>query len=471
MRTNTATKKIPAFNHEGTPVKNLNAEQELRRSVMACMLWEDGFYEDGVSHAERVAGLIKKLPFETVAEIAVEAREKMKLRHMPLFLARELVREYNGREVGDLIHRIIQRPDELSEFLALYWKEGKTPVAKQVKLGLARAFRKFNEYSLAKFNRDADIKLRDVLFLTHAKPKDAPDRQYTAAERRAKRRVKLSPTEQLYKRIAEDELTTPDTWEVALSGGADKREVFTRLIQEDKLGALALLRNLRNMVEARVPADVIRKGLRVMKVERVLPFRFIAAARYAPQFEPELEEAMFRCLENAPTLRGKTALVVDTSPSMWQARISSRSEMNRFEAAAALAILCREVCEHVAVYAFNHQAYVVPTRRGFALRDALQATQGQASCGGLAVEWANKDGYDRIIVLTDGEWHFKDAYSKHFIMAGVAKDVSPLPLTKQAYMLNVATTQNGVGYGKWTSIDGWSEAVIEYIRACEGGLA
>jgi len=33
--------------------------------------------------------------------------------------------------------------------------------------------------------------------------------------------------------------------------------------------------------------------------------------------------------------------------------------------------------------------------------------------------------------------------------------------------INVASYKNGVGYGKWTHIDGWSESVIEYIRALE----
>ena len=27
--------------------------------------------------------------------------------------------------------------------------------------------------------------------------------------------------------------------------------------------------------------------------------------------------------------------------------------------------------------------------------------------------------------------------------------------------------QNGVGYGKWTHIDGWSESVVDYIRTLE----
>jgi hypothetical protein len=46
--------------------------------------------------------------------------------------------------------------------------------------------------------------------------------------------------------------------------------------------------------------------------------------------------------------------------------------------------------------------------------------------------------------------------------------VSPQPLTNRAYMVNVACYRNGVGYGRWTAIDGWSEAILNYVAACEG---
>jgi len=51
-------------------------------------------------------------------------------------------------------------------------------------------------------------------------------------------------------------------------------------------------------------------------VVRVLPFRFIAAARYAPQWEEELERAMFACVAGKEKLKGKTVLLVDTPGSM-----------------------------------------------------------------------------------------------------------------------------------------------------------
>ena len=42
--------------------------------------------------AGRIHELVAKVPAEKVAALAVEAREKMKLRHAPLLLVREMAR-------------------------------------------------------------------------------------------------------------------------------------------------------------------------------------------------------------------------------------------------------------------------------------------------------------------------------------------------------------------------------------------
>src|SRR5690349_20846618 len=420
--------------HEGAPAKNISPELQLRRSVLACMLWEDQFYEDGVAIAGRIRELVAKVPAEKVAALAVETREKMKLRHAPLLLVREMARLSTHRQlVAETLARVIQRADELAEFVALYWSEGKQPLSAQVKKGLAAAFTKFDEYALAKYNRANPVKLRDVLFLSHAKPVD----EAQAA---------------VWKRLVDGELATPDTWEVALSSGADKREVWERLLRENKLGSLALLRNLRNMAEAKVDDALIRAGLSGMKTERVLPFRFIAAARYAPQWEAELEKAMFKSLEGQPKLPGKTVLLVDVSGSM-DAPLSRRAEMRRNDAAYGLAVLLREIAEKVSIYSFSDHLVRIPNRSGFALRDAINASQPHSGTylGKALGEIDEK--HDRLIVITDEQSH----------------DAVPNPKSR-GYVINVASFQNGVGYGKWVHIDGWSDSVIEYIRAAEPAL-
>jgi 60 kDa SS-A/Ro ribonucleoprotein len=432
-RLNLLNLNFGARTHEGAPARNISPELQLRRSVLACLLWESQFYEDGVEIAGRIAELVPKVAAEKVAALAIEARERMKLRHTPLLLVREMARHKTHRAlVSETLARIIQRADELAEFVAIYWKDGRVPLSGQVKKGLAAAFPKFDEYQLAKYDRGAPIKLRDVLFLCHAKPRDQAQAD-------------------VWKKLVSGSLTTPDTWEVALSSGADKREAWERLLHEQKLGALALIRNLRNMREAGVDESLVLSALGSMSTTRVLPFRFLAAARYAPQWEEALEQAMLKCVAETEKLPGKTIVLVDVSGSM-TAPLSRRSEMQRTDAAYGLAVLLREIAEKVAVYSFSDNLVEVPARRGFALRDAIDVSQRHNSTQlGNAVEKLNgNEKCDRLIVITDEQAH----------------DKVPAPRGK-GYLINVASYKNGVGYGKWMHIDGWSEAVIEYIRALE----
>ena len=418
--------------HEGAPARNISPELQLRRSVLACLLWENQFYEDGVEIAGRIAELVPKVAAEKVAALAVEARQHMKLRHAPLLLAREMARLITHRAlVSETLERVIQRADELAEFIAIYWKDGRVPLSGQVKKGLAAAFPKFDEYQLAKYDRGGPIKLRDVLFLCHAKPRNEAQAE-------------------VWKRLIEGALTTPDTWEVALSSGADKREAWERLLREQKLGALALLRNLRNMREAGVEESLVLAAIGSMSTVRVLPFRFLAAARCVPRWEEALEQAMLKCVAETEKLPGKTIVLVDVSGSM-TAPLSRRSEMQRTDAAYGLAVLLREIAEKVAVYSFSDTLVEVPARRGFALRDAIDASQQHSGTQlGKAIGKLSGEKYDRLIVITDEQSH----------------DRVPAPRGK-GYVINVASCKNGVGYGKWTHIDGWSEAVIDYIRALE----
>lgn len=434
---NSKVVKAPVFTHEGGRAKNIPALFELRRSVLATMLWEDTFYESGQDIASRIQGLVSKVPARAAAELAVELRSKGKLRHVPLLVAREMARVSSHREyVSDTLAKIVQRPDELAEFLSIYWKDKKQPLSAQVKKGLAKAFTKFDEYQLAKYNRENKIKLRDVLFLCHAKPKD----EEQAA---------------LWKKLINNELATPDTWEVSLSAtqGENKKEAWERLLKEGKLGALALLRNLRNFRETGVDENLIREALKNVSVERVLPYRFITAAKYAPNLEPELEEAMFKCLDTRQKIKGKTVLMIDVSGSM-DKTLSAKSDATRMDAACGLAILARELFDNVEVFTFSNSTVQVPTRRGFALRDAIKGSQHHSGTYlGKAIEEVNaKVNYERLIVFTDEQSHDKVGDPKN---------------GAKGYVVNVASYQNGVGYGKWNHIDGFSEAILDYIVAYE----
>jgi len=435
-------KLVRAFTREGARAIRFTPEMELKRALMNCLLWEDQFYEDGVSIADRIKALVPKVAPARVAQLAIEAREVMKLRHAPLLVIREMARSEKHRAlVADTLAQVIQRPDEMTELLAIYWADAlgpmqqrkRQPVSAQVKKGLARALTKFDAYQLAKYDRDGAVRIRDVLFLVHAKPKDAAQ-------------------EKVWKQLVDGELPSPDTWEVSLSAGKSKRETFERLIAEKKLGGLALLRNLRLMQNAEVPRETIAGAIEAMRTDRILPYRFITAARYAPDFEPELEAAMLKSVKDHVRLPGRTRLLIDVSGSMFTP-LSAQSEMTRAEAACGLAILAREICDEVEIFTFSDKLVKVPPRRGFALRDAVINSQPHSGTWlGKAVAEIDRKG-DRLIVLTDEQSH----------------DRVPEPKARGT-MVNVASYQHGVGHGAWTRVNGFSEAVVAWIAASETTL-
>lgn len=432
--------EIAAQTHEGGPAwPHAKPIERLRRSVLACLLWESQFYEDGEDIALRIAGTAREcLPTE-VALLAIEARSKFNLRHAPLMLLATLAGMARGSAVvSNAIAETVQRADELSEFVALYAKvNGVTPdkvkpkLSAQVKKGLAKAFTKFDAYRLAKYNRDTAVKLRDVLFLCHAKPKD--DEQAA-----------------IWKQLVDNTLPSPDTWEVSLSAGKDKKETWERLLKEGQLGYLALLRNLRNMTQVGVDPSLIRDAIIARKggAQRVLPFRYVAAARACPQMEPALDEALSEAIAELPILDGKTAILVDVSGSMNDS-LSAKSDMKRVDAAAALASI---IHGDIRVFTFSNSVVEVPPRRGMAGIDAIVNSQPHSgTLLGAAVNAVNEQvPYDRLIVVTDEQAHDRVGDPKG-----------------KGYMINVASYQNGVGYGKWVHIDGFSEQVLRFITEHE----
>jgi 60 kDa SS-A/Ro ribonucleoprotein len=471
----------PKVTHGGAKASSVGYEEQLRRSVMACMLWEDNFYESGIEISKRIGDLISKVPADRVAAIAIQARTVQKLRHVPLLIAREMARlPVHKGQLGTLLPEIIQRPDELAEFLAIYWKDGKCPIAAQVKKGLAAAFGNFNEYSLAKYdNQNNAIKLKDVLFLCHAKPAatgNGRSKKYTRKYKDGNEKVLLRHPESLYGKLVAGTLQTPDTWETELSGGADKRATFERLMTEQKLGALAFIRNLRNMEQSGVDIGLIREYAKIVQLDRVLPFRFISAARAVPRFESIIEDMMLRCVTKVEKLKGKTILIVDTSGSMHGKTVSTKSDLTRLDAAGALAILIREIAEEPVVYATAgddgkriHATMEVPARRGFALGELFANMRfiDKIGQGGIFLKQCmdyvgEKEKFEaaRVIVITDEQDCSRGPGSK-------CDPDEAEAFGDENYIINVAPDKNGIGYGKWTHISGWSEAIIDYIRTSE----
>ena len=269
-------------NHEGALAWRMTPEWELYTTVVTTMGVEDKFYEGGEERVRRIADLVRKVEPEFVAQLAVYTREEMHLRSVPLLLLVELDCCHQGDTlVSKAVGRTIQRADEITELLMCYlWRTGKpdlSGLSSQLRKGLAEAFNKFDEYQFAKYNRkNCKVTLCDALALVHPKPKD--DRQAD-----------------IFRKIKSDTLETPVTWETELSAVGQrhfdseeekeeaKREVWRKLVQSHRLGYMATLRNLRNMLKLGMDEETMQMvcdyiaNPEAVRKSKQLPFRFLSA--------------------------------------------------------------------------------------------------------------------------------------------------------------------------------------------------
>lgn len=440
----------------GAAAARQDAASLLKRVVMANLLWEDIAYIDGDSVADHFSVLVPECDPEYVYEIALTARREQKLRHTPLLLAVEMCR-YPGHAkwVGRLLPQIITRADMLTDFLALYWKINRTKtVSHQALKGLAEAFHNFDEYQFAKYNRKTEVKLRDVMFLCHPKPRTREE-------------------EILFKKIADNNLAAPDTWEVALSSGADRKGTWERLIFQNKLGSLAFLRNLANMKEAGVNKKVLKKGFDMLSTSMLLPFDFLRAYYMNHDLKKFLERAMKASAANQPRLKGRSLFIVDISGSM-SAKLSERSELTRLDCAKAMAMLATMVCDDFEIVCTagndpavtGKHAVLKDPSSNFKLMSQIEDLNRELGYGGIytrqCLEWcrtkfADKPPFDRIIIFSDSQ---DCDYPEKRV---------PRPFAPFNYICDISCNTHGINYnGVWTAeISGFSEHFLSYIAQYE----
>ena len=277
----------------------------------------------------------------------------------------------------------------------------------------------------------------------------------------------------LWGRLLKGKLTTPDTWEVGMSkakSNTDKKTVWERLIEEKKLGAFALLKNLRNMESVDVKPSLIRTALANANTDMILPMNYFSAVKYAPNYVREIESMMLKSCAQFPKLKGHTIIVVDVSGSMG-APVSSKSEFNRMSAGISMAVLAAEMSESITVYATAgsdskelHDTKKVIPLRGFALADEILKQANKLGGGGIFTRQCLEyiatqeiESPDRIIIFSDSQ------------DCDRASNKTPKPFGKHNYIVDISSHNRGINYnGVWTAeISGWSENFLKYIAAYE----
>ncbi|AFD08873.1 TROVE domain-containing protein [Solitalea canadensis DSM 3403] len=487
------TKWVGKFNYEDAPAFELTPEMELYSSVVTASL-ENTFYEAKDERVERIRGLIKANDPLFVAKLAVYTREKMHLRSVPLMLAVELAKNNSGNAlIGKVVDRVIQRADEITELLSCYQLANKATgtkklgkLSKQVQKGIASSFNKFDEYQFAKYNRTGvAIKLRDALFLTHPKAKDE-DQQL------------------LFNKIAAEELATPYTWETELSALGQQlfateeekalafKHKWEELIDSEKVGYMALLRNLRNMLDAEISLIHVKKAAAYLSnAEKVakskqLPFRFLAAYRELSANKNGHVSVILDALEKAVTLSAanikgfnentKVLIACDVSGSM-QKPVSARSKILLYDIGLMLAMLMKSRCKNAITGMFGDKWKVVnvPTASVLANVDAFYKREGEvgyATNGYLVLKDLinSKRVVDKVLFFTDCQlWNNNSATTQLVQLWSDYKRIAP---TAKMYLFDLA------GYGttplKTDSSDvfliaGWSDKLFDVLAAIEDG--
>ena len=480
-------------NYEGAEAYKVTAAMELYSAVAATSL-SNTFYEKADARMIRIRELIAKNDAEFVAKLAVYAREKMYLRSVPLVLAVEMAKANSGNAaVGKAVARVVQRADEITELLAYYQMANErkhtkklNKLSKQVQKGLAVAFNKFDEYQFTKYNRDAEVKMRDALFLVHPKAKDEAQQV-------------------LFNKIARNELKTAYTWETELSAAGQakyenieaKEKAFAakwdELIASGKMGYMALLRNLRNVLEAKVTDKTLEMvcanlaDANAVAKSKQFPFRFVSAYRelkdvkrgYTARVMDALEEAVIASAANIAGFDKNTRVLVavDLSGSM-QSPMSAKSSVQKYEAGLILAMLLKNRCANVmtGIFGDRYKLIQVPSKGVLANVETFSqrvAELGHGTNGYLVIKDLvdRKEIVDKVMVFTDLQMWNSNGSNGSTISSEWKKYKEIAPGAK-IYLFDLAgygTSPLHVEGNDVFMIAGWSDKVFEVMNAIENG--
>lgn len=479
-------------NYEGAKVFALTPQLELYTAVATAGL-SDQFYEKAADKLQRLRELIEKNDAAFVAKLGVYVREKMYLRSIPLVLTVELAKSQNGNAVvSKLTNRVVLRADEITELLAYYAMANErtsvkklNKLSKQLQKGLAAAFNKFDEYQFAKYNRDGEVKLKDALFLVHPKAKDEAQQL-------------------LFNKIVKDELQAPYTWEVELSvlgqREFDSEEVkqaafrakWEELIFSNKMGYMATLRNLRNILEAEVSAAALNKicaylsDSKAVANSKQLPFRFLAAYRELKQLNngrvskvmDALEEAVLQSAANIAGYDESTELVIaaDVSGSM-QKPISAKSKVQNYDIGLMLAMLLQSRCENVITGMFGDKWKIinVPKKNILSNVDEFHRREGEvgySTNGYLVVKdlLQRNKVVDKVMLFTDCQlWNSNNSSDTIESVWMQYKKIAP---GAKLYLFDLAgygTTPLSIQHNDVYLIAGWSDKIFDVLKAIEDG--
>jgi len=430
-------------NFAGGRAFSKDAKSELVFAVLTTFL-EDKYYESGDERIERIVNLIPKVGAEFACKLAIVARQEFNMRSVSHLLIGEIAKVYKG-VVKNIIPKIAVRPDDLIEICAYLGK----PIPNQIKKGVALALNNFSEYQLGKYRKEGSKwSLVDLFNLTHPKGVESA------------------------KKLIEGTLKANDTWEKEISAVADAK-TWEKLITEDKMGYMAILRNLNNLVKYNVSEETIDKVCKVLtnpeqvKKSRQLPFRFYTAYTNVSgniKLSDAISEAMDISVGNLDNLPGKTLIAVDSSGSMDGKPIEIASIF-------AGALIKKSNCE-VILYDTGIKEFSPSTRTPVV--DIADRIQKEAMGGGtetsLVFKYAEKGLWDRIFILSDNESWSESYYGSSVQTAynDFKRITGSDPFIYAIDIQGYGTTD--ISSEKVTHLTGWSDKLLQFVSIKEKGV-
>ena len=453
------TATVKTLNISGHEAYRMTDKEKLVTQVLTSFINEKKFYGDNTEElVDTLVSVINSDP-GFVSKLAVFARREFGMRSVSHVLTAYLAHEVAGKfYVRDTVNGIVMRGDDVTELLSFYINTFGKPIPNSLKKGINDVFVGFDEYTLAKYKGDKKtLKMRDVICLCRPTPKD--DEQSA-----------------LWKRCIEGKLETPVTWETELSANGNNKETWEKLISGGKVGYMALLRNLSNIINAE-PDNIEEVWRTIEDPEKVrrskqLPFRFLSAyfnVTDSRGFEA-LEKAAAAAVDNMPKLSGTTVIAVDTSGSMG-CPISRRSIVTCYQVGMLLGLLANRICDNSIFYTFDN---VLERHRYSKSADILNSVVCSRGPGGgtemkLPFKAMIEDNIkaDRVIIISDNECN-----------GGYGKPVQSI-VEEYRDKIGNDVWVHGIdlmGYGtqqfcgpRFNLIAGWSDKVLDFIKLAEDG--
>ena len=460
---NAPTATIRTTNKEGHAAYSMPDKSKLITQVLTSFFNEKKFYGDNSKEMQETIRRVIKSDPAFVANLAVYARRVFNMRSVAHVLIDHLAHEVEGKPfVKKAIKGVVLRGDDATEILSFYLNTFGKPIPNALRKGLEDVFCTFDEYTLAKYKGEGHtVKMRDILCL--CRPKPANNEQ-----------------SELWKRLLEGKLETPITWETQLSAKGNKKETWEALIDSGKVGYMATLRNLRNIISAN-PSNAekvytLLEDPQAVRRSKQLPFRFLSAYKSVSDIASSrvlncLESAVDASIDNLPRIPGTTVIAVDVSGSMSN-KISANSEVFCSEIGMMLGLIANRICEDSIFYVFNNAITKINPSGRYGVLYAC-TKEARASGGtdmALPFEKMITDGIkaDRVIVISDNQCNANFWNKPVQAFADEYRRKSSNNIWVHAVDLQGYGTQQFHGE-KTNVIAGWSEKVLDFIRLAEQG--